>query len=282
MNTIAFPGLSIGPFTISESINIFGLNIHWYGIIIAFGIVVAYLFCSRMAKNYDLDSETLLDVVLVGLPAAIVGARLYYVIFEWNEYKDNLLSIFQIWNGGLAIYCGVIGALISTYFYCKIKKIKMTKILDTCSFGFLIGQMIGRWGNFVNAEAYGSPTNLPWGMEISGECVHPTFLYESLWNLAIFLILVFIYRKRQKFSGEMFLAYIAGYGLGRLWIEGLRTDSLWLGPIRVSQLVALLCFIGGISAIIFFRRKAKTTTNITENIESEEVTSEQENNEENK
>lgn len=259
MNTIAFPGLSLGPFRIYESFNILGLDIHLYGVIIAIGIVVAYLFCSKMGKTYDIDPENLLDTVLIGLPAAVVGARLYYVIFQWDSYKDDLLSVFKIWEGGLAIYGGVIGGIIAAYFYCKVKKIKITKMLDTCSFGMLIGQMIGRWGNFVNAEAFGGKTTLPWRMELCdiGISVHPTFLYESLWNLLLFLMLVFIYRKRQKFSGEMFFAYITGYGLGRFWIEGLRTDSLCIGPIRVSQILALLCVIAGISCIVYFRKKTK-------------------------
>lgn len=259
MNTIAFPGLSLGPFEIYESFKFFGLNIHFYGVIIALGILVAYLFCYRMAKKYDLEQENLLDVILIGLPAAIICARLYYVIFQWEHYKGDFLSIFKIWEGGLAIYGGIIGALISTYIYCRIKKIKMTKVLDTCSFGLLIGQMIGRWGNFVNAEAYGAETTLPWRMELCdlGKSVHPTFLYESLWNFGIFLIFVFIYQKHQKFSGEMFLAYIAGYGLGRFWIEALRTDSLFLGPLKVSQILALICVLCGVGFIIYFRNKAK-------------------------
>ncbi len=257
MNTISFPGLSIGPFKVYESFEFLGLNIHFYGLIIAIGIVVAYIFCSKIAKSYGLDSESLLDVVLVGLPSAIIGARLYYVVFSWDSYKDDLWSVFKIWEGGIAIYGAIIGATIAVSIYCKIKKIKLTNVLDTCSFGLLIGQMIGRFGNFVNAEAYGGKTTLPWRMELCdlGISVHPTFLYESLWNLGIFLILVFFCKKRQKFDGEMFLTYISLYGLGRLWIEGLRSDSLYIGPIRVSQMLALLCFLAAGSLIICLRHK---------------------------
>ena len=272
MNTIAFPGLSLGPFKIAESLNLFGLNIHFYGIIIALGIVIAYIFCSKMGKTYDLDPENLLDAILIGLPCAIVGARLYYVIFQWEYYIKHPAEIIAIWEGGIAIYGGVIGGIIAVCCYCKAKKIKLTKMLDTCSFGMLIGQMIGRWGNFVNAEAYGRETTLPWRMELCdlGISVHPTFLYESLWNLGVFLILVFIYRKRQKFSGEMFFAYITGYGLGRFWIEGLRTDSLYIGMFRASQLLALLCVIAGISCIMYFRKKVKNLPKeITEATEKE-------------
>ena len=262
INKIAFPGLLIGPFEIHESFNIFGLTIHWYGVFIALGILLAYLFCSRMAKDYDLDKENILDVILAGLPGAIICARLYYVIFEWEQYKDDLLSVFKIWEGGIAIYGAIIGAVISTYIYCRIKKIKVTKLLDVGAFGLLIGQITGRWGNFVNAEAYGAQTSLPWGMELlnQGICVHPTFFYESLWNIGVFLFLWLFYRKKQKFSGEIFLAYIAGYGAGRLWIEGLRADSLYLGPLRISQIVALLCVIIGTGLIIYFRKKANKCT----------------------
>ncbi|MBE7027933.1 MAG: prolipoprotein diacylglyceryl transferase [Ruminococcaceae bacterium] len=259
MNNIAFPGLSIGPLKIYESFNLFGLTIHYYGLIIAIGIVIAYIFCSNMAKNYDIDKENILDAVLVGLPSAVVCARLYYVIFSWDYYKYDFASVFKIWEGGLAIYGAVIGAVTAVFIYCRIKKIKVTKIYDTCSFGLLIGQIIGRFGNFVNAEAYGAETTLPWRMELIdlGISVHPTFLYESLWNLGVFLFLVLFYRKKQKFSGEMFLAYISAYGLGRFFIEALRSDSLYLGPIKVSQLLALLCFIAGVCSIIYFRYKNK-------------------------
>lgn len=262
MNTIAFPGLSLGPFKIYESFKIFGLSIHLYGLIIAIGIVLAYLFCTKIAKEYDISAETLLDVILVGLPSAIICARLYYVIFSWEAYKDDLLSIFKIWEGGIAIYGSIIGAVIGVLIYCKVKKIKPFKIFDVGAFGLLIGQAVGRWGNFVNAEAYGRETALPWRMELCdlNICVHPTFLYESLWNIAGLLFLYFFYRKKQKFDGEIFFAYIVSYGLGRFWIEAMRTDSLMLGPIKVSQLVALICVIAGLSVIIYKRRKLSKVT----------------------
>lgn len=260
-NKIAFPGLDIGPFTVSESFTFFGMSIHYYGILIALGIILAYLFCSRKAIKRDISSDTLLDVILYGLPSAVICARIYYVVFSWADYKDNWLDVFKIWEGGIAIYGAVIGACLSTLIYCKVKKISFKKIFDIGAFGLLIGQIIGRWGNFINAEAYGSETDSAlFRMQLVNQniTVHPTFLYESSWNLLVFLFLN-IYEKYQKFDGELFLVYLAGYGIGRFLVEGLRTDSLWLGPVRISQIVALCSVILGIVLIIIGRKKAKTT-----------------------
>ena len=256
VNHIAFPGLSIGPFAVAESFQIFGFTIHWYGVIIMLGIVAAYLFCSRVAPYYGLTKENALDIIIFGLPTAIVCARIYYVVFEWESYKDSWTDIFKIWEGGLAIYGGVIGACISTCVYCKVKKIPVLKAFDLGAFGLLLGQMIGRWGNFVNAEAYGAETMLPWRMHLLdlGIMVHPTFLYESLWNLSIFLILLWR-RKKTTFDGEIFFSYITFYGIGRFWIESLRLDSLYLGNIRVSQFMALICVFVGISVIVYCKKK---------------------------
>ena len=261
MNIISFPGLGIGPMTIYNSVKIFGFSIHWYGIIIATGIILAYLFAVREGKKRGVTQDTLIDVILCGLPSAIVCARIYYVAFEWEQYRNNLWDVFKIWEGGIAIYGGVIGAVLATWIYCRVKKISFANVADLGGFGFPIGQAIGRWGNFVNAEAYGEATTLPWRMEIAhlGYGVHPTFLYESLWNVGAFLFLLW-YHKKQKFEGEIFLMYLTAYGLGRFWIEGLRTDSLWIGPMRVSQLVALLCFVVGGALIIYFRKKKKKET----------------------
>lgn len=255
-NTIAFPGLSIGPFVIKESFVFLGLTIHLYGVIIALGIILAYIFCSNISKNHGLTKDNILDIIIYGLPTAIVFARMYYVIFEWGSYKDNLLDIFKIWEGGLAIYGGIIGACVSTYVYCRLKKIKVFKAFDVGAYGLLIGQIFGRWGNFVNAEAYGTETTLPWRMELVnlGISVHPTFLYESLWNLGVLIILL-LRRKKMTFDGEVFLSYITLYGLGRVWIEGLRTDSLYLGPVRISQFIAILCVVVGITLIIKFKQE---------------------------
>lgn len=258
MNHIAFPGLGLGPFMINESFNLFGLTIHFYGLIIAVGILLAFLFCSRLMKKEGLSQDVPLDLILYGLPSAIVCARLYYVIFEWASYKDTPLDVFKIWEGGLAIYGAIIGACLSTYIYCKVKKISLATVFDIGAFGLLIGQICGRWGNFVNAEAYGGITELPWRMHLIdvGILVHPTFLYESLWNIGVFIVLL-LRRKHLKFPGENFISYLALYGLGRCMIEGLRDDSLYLGPFRISQIVALLCFVIGTAIIIYKRYKIK-------------------------
>ena len=258
INIIAFPGLSLGPFHIHESFQIFGLTIHWYGVIIITGILAAYLFCSHIANDYDLTKDNLLDIILFGLPSAVICARIYYVIFEWSSYKDNLLNIFKIWEGGIAIYGAIIGACLSTYIYCKAKHIAIANEFEIGAFGLLIGQIFGRWGNFVNAEAYGTITTLPWRMELldMNIAVHPTFLYESIWNLGVFIFLCFM-RKKITRSGDVFLSYVTLYGLGRFWIEGLRTDSLYIGPFRISQIVAAVCVIAGI-CIILIRKFKKT------------------------
>lgn len=258
MNIIAFPGLGIDALTIKNTFSVFGFEIHYYGVIIALGIVLAYIFALYEGKSRDISSDTILDIILYGLPSAVVCARIYYVIFQWDYFKRNPSDIIKIWEGGIAIYGAVIGAIISTYIYCRVKKIQFLKMADIGAFGLLIGQAIGRWGNFVNAEAYGGSTNLPWRMQLLdlGISVHPTFLYESLWNICVFIIL-FLYRKKQKFDGEIFLMYLTGYGLGRFWIEGLRADSLYLGPVRISQMVALACVLSGLVLIIYFRKKQK-------------------------
>ena len=272
-NVISFPGLGIGPFEISETISIFGFNVHLYGLIIGIGILLAYTFGMKTCQKHGLTMENITDILLFGLPSAIICARLYYVIFELDQF-DNFWDIFKIWNGGIAIYGAVIGAVISTYIYCRVKKINVFRAYDIGAMGLLIGQICGRWGNFVNQEAFGGNTFLPWGMtgtEISNKIyamqlegyaitdsvpVHPTFLYESLWNLGVFIILL-LYRDKRKFDGELFYLYITLYGLGRFWIEGLRMDSLYLGIFRISQLVALACVIVGITMIILKRRKLK-------------------------
>jgi len=259
MNPIRFPGLGLEFLIDPVAFTILRKDIYWYGIIIATGFLLAIIFASYEAKRVGQNSEAIMDVVLWGTPAAIIGARLYYVIFNWSQYKDSPGEIIAIWHGGLAIYGAIIAAVVTTILYCKYKKVNFWEISDVCSFGLLIGQAIGRWGNFVNQEAYGAQTNLPWRMEIFSKelgtyiAVHPTFLYESLWNTLGFLLLLF-YRKKKKFNGEIFLLYTLWYGFGRFWIEGLRADSLYLGSIRISQLVAVLAVVGSI-IMIFYRRK---------------------------
>lgn len=256
---IEFPHLGMKLFIDRVAFYIGAKPIYWYGIIIACGLVIAAAAAVRLGKRNGVSSDTILDIVLLGIPSGIICARLYYVIFSFDDYRDNLIDIFKIWNGGIAIYGAVIGAVASTLIYCKAKKINPLPVMDDCSVGLVIGQMIGRWGNFFNQEAFGGNTNLPWGMtgsEIAEKLrdmsaqglpvdpslpVHPTFLYESLWNLAVLGILLWIFCKKRKFDGQIFWSYIVFYGLGRAWIEGLRTDSLYLGPVRISQIVAAAC-----------------------------------------
>lgn len=254
MNQIGFPGLGL-TFSISEiaiPLPIPSGGIRWYALIILAGICLAMFMAVREAKRLNENPDHVYNMILWALPMAIIGARLYYVLFSFSEYRDNLLSIFYIWEGGIAIYGGIIGALLVVLLYCKKHKLSLWKYLDIGAFGFLIGQCIGRWGNFVNAEAYGTETTLPWGMLINGKTVHPTFLYESLWNLFLFLAL-WLTRKKHGFEGRTVTLYMVGYGIGRFFIEGLRTDSLWLGNIRISQLVSLA--LVGLGVWLYFKRR---------------------------
>ncbi len=270
LNRVAF---QIGPF------GSFGpIYIYWYGIIIAAAFLAGIVYVLARAKKFGVDSDRLIDVIFVGTIGAVICARLYYVVFSWDQYKDNLGSIFKIWEGGLAIYGGLIGALIFGALMCKLRRVKLLPTLDLVAGGLILGQAIGRWGNFVNIEAYGSNTALPWGMtgpKIVNDLkfasssleqlgvhvdpnipVHPTFFYESIWCLLGFFFLL-ILSKHRKFDGEVFLAYSAWYGAGRFVIEGLRTDSLLIGNLRVSQLVALICFLGATALIVAIRIKIR-------------------------
>lgn len=239
-------------------IEIGNFQVHWYGIIIAAGFLLAVLYAMKRSKEFGLTEDNIIDMLICAVPLAIIGARTYYVIFSWESYKDNFVDVFKIWEGGLAIYGGIIGAVIGLFVFSKWKKIRLGAIADVGGLGLLIGQAIGRWGNFVNREAYGVKTAVAWRMGLTNQYgtfyYHPCFLYESLWNIAGFVILHF-YSKKRKFDGEVFLLYLAWYGLGRAIIEGLRTDSLYLfgSNLRVSQLVALLCVIAGLGAVLFVR-----------------------------
>ncbi|MEG0615089.1 MAG: prolipoprotein diacylglyceryl transferase [Oscillospiraceae bacterium] len=264
-DVVGFPNLGL-EFKIDETaFTVFGIDIKWYGILIAFGMLLAMVYCFRRMKEFGLDSDRAIDAVIGGLVGAIVGARAYYLIFSPDH---SLAEFFQFRQGGLAIYGGLIGALLVGGIIAKIRKVKIMPFFDIVSIGFLIGQCIGRWGNFVNKEAFGSLTNLPWGMatynvqyELGGfsdsvVLAHPCFLYESLWCLLGFFVLHF-FSKHRKFDGEVFLAYTAWYGLGRFFIEALRTDSLMLGRLRVSQLLAGLCFVAAIVLILAIRGRIK-------------------------
>ena len=243
MSTVSFPGLGFAVNVKEIAFRIFNWPIHWYGIIIAAGFLLAVYYCCRKAADYGIEQDDIIDLLIFAVPLCIIGARLYYVIFYLDLYRNpdgslDFLRMLRIWDGGLAIYGGIIVAILTLLVFCKIKKIPFLAFADVGSFGMLIGQLVGRWGNFVNVEAYGAPTDLPWRMGIYDTVngvyqymeVHPTFLYESLWNLVGFLLLALVVAKHRKFDGQIFLGYIAWYGLGRAWIEGLRTDSLYSSP----------------------------------------------------
>ncbi|MDR0983384.1 MAG: prolipoprotein diacylglyceryl transferase [Ruminococcus sp.] len=275
INNIVFPKLGID-ITLNETaftINAFGngLDIKWYGIIITAAIMLAVIFGLCKMRAYGLDSNRAIDVIIAGIVGGIIGARTYYVLMRLEDYK-SFSDVIDIRSGGLAMYGGLIGALLFGYVTAKIRKVRFLPLLDIAGMGFLMAQSIGRWGNFFNQEAFGTNTDLPWGMSGGGiqnvilsmgnsdlvwdKTVHPCFLYESLWCIAGFCLLLF-YSKKRKFDGELFLMYIGWYGLGRFFIEGLRTDSLYLGNIRISQLVAAICVVLALVLIIVFRNKVK-------------------------
>lgn len=278
-NTVSFPKLNIELPIYSTAFTIFGFEIKWYGILIMMGLLLAVVYCFKRMKNFGIDDDRATNVVFAGFIGAIICARLYYVIMEWDSFKDDLVSIIMVREGGLAIYGGIIGAVVVGFIAARINKLRFMPLMDLVGMGFLIGQAFGRWGNFFNHECYGSNTTLSWGMtspriqaELAAEAsqileltgvtvdptqpVHPCFLYESLWCIIGF-VLLHIYSKHRKFDGELFLLYIGWYGLGRMIIEGLRTDSLMIGHLRVSQLVAGLCVIISIAAIIYMRNKIR-------------------------
>ena len=252
---ISFPALDL-VMNPGRSISIGPLTVHYYGAIIAFGLILGVLYACRRSKEFGLKEDDLIDGVLWVTPFAIVCARAYYVIFRWaEEYAAKPISALYIWQGGLAIYGGVIGAVVGILVFCKCRKIKPAVVLDVVSLSFLIGQSIGRWGNFFNREAFGAETDVLWKMGLmkaNGDIiyVHPTFLYESLWNACGLVILHFA-SKRRKFDGQVALGYAAWYGLGRCMIEGLRADSLYIGPFRVSQLLAGVSCIIAVSLLVW-------------------------------
>lgn len=261
MNHISFPGLglefNIDPIALRLP---FGISVHWYGIIIGIGILVAVCLVYHEIKKSGYDTEIFLDIVLVTVPLSIVGARLYYVIFSWDDYKNNLGKIIEVWNGGLAIYGAVITGAICVAILTHVKKIPFLWFADLAVMGLIIAQAIGRWGNFVNAEAHGGETDLPWRMVIgTSEAVHPAFLYESVLNLTGFLIMYFIIYRMKKKDGWCLTFYMIWYGAGRFFIEKLRTDSLCIGhsTIRVSRVVAALSVAGGIILAFYIKFKAK-------------------------
>ena len=286
-NTVFFPGLGLEFELNRVAFTLFGHNIYWYGVIIAAGFLLAVCFGLWKAPRFGIDPDQVVDAIYIVVPSAILGARLYYVIFNpvvcyEADGSFSLLRAVAFWDGGLAIYGGVIATVISAYLFCRVRGVNFWSGMDITVYGLLIGQLIGRWGNFVNVEAYGGVTSLPWRMcsvSIANELwrdglleseaayqsvldgtlgVHPTFLYESLWNLLGLAILLLMMKKGRKFNGQMFLSYVIWYGLGRAVIEGLRTDSLYFfgTPIRSSQMLGIVSALAAIGLYVFRMKTA--------------------------
>lgn len=282
MPEIWFPnlGIEIGHLN-RTAFTLFGRDIYWYGILIGTGVLLGLLLAMHEAKRTGQDPEMYLDFALYALVAAIIGARLYFVLFKWEDYSQNLWKIFAVREGGLAIYGGVIGGVIAAIIYCRVKKVNFWQLADTAAPSLVLGQALGRWGNFFNREAFGGFTDGLFAMryqlsqvrlsDISEQTleqlqringveyiqVHPTFLYESMWNFALLLLLLYLSR-RKKFDGQIAGMYFLGYGLGRVWIEGLRTDQLTFGGIAVSQLLSAVLIVGAAVFLLWKWRREKT------------------------
>ena len=277
--SIEFPNIGIHLDNVGKTVTVFGFDIAYYGIVIGIGMLAGIAMAMMEAKRTNQNQEEYIDIAIFGIIFGIIGARIYYVVFAWDMYKDNLLEIFNTRHGGLAIYGGVIAAVITVFVVARVKKLPVALLLDTGCFGLITGQMIGRWGNFFNREAFGDYTDNLLAMRIPLDAVrssdvsenirehidvidgvsyiqvHPTFLYESLWCLMVLVILL-LYRTHKKFNGELFLMYLAGYGAGRVWIEGLRTDQLWFPgtEIPVSQVLAGVLVVVAVVLIVCGRR----------------------------
>ena len=295
-NIVSFPKIGWEFHIDPTAFTVFGLDIQWYGIIIVTGLLLAILYCFPQMKKFGIDPDRAIDAVIGGVIGGIIGARIYYVAFRWDEYRGDIKAILNTRNGGLAIYGGIIGAILVGLLICKIRKVKMLPMLDITVIGFLIGQGIGRWGNFVNQEAFGTNTDSLFGMTggriqqtilqnsayLDGEmyqkglqmsekyAVHPCFLYESAWCLLGFVILAF-FSKRRKYDGQIFLMYMAWYGAERFVVEGLRTDSLMIGNIRISQALSLIiCIVSIILQIIFHFRVKRDPESYVLYVDTEE------------
>ena len=292
MTYVSFPGLGIEPFHMDRiAFSLFGIDVNWYGLIITCGMILAVLYALWHAKHEGVKSDDIIDLALALIFCGVIGARLYYVIMEFDQYLvtggtfwenvgGTLYNIIAIWNGGLAIYGGIIAGFLAAMVVARAKRIPFPVIADIAGPAVMVGQIIGRWGNFVNVEAYGAETTLPWRMGvlysfndgasfISETFVHPTFIYESLWNLVGLILITWLYKKK-KFHGQMFLTYMTWYGFGRMLIEGLRADSLYVGSIRISQLVGLVTFVVGAALLIYNLRKTRNVKN-NDTIDTSEV-----------
>lgn len=290
---IAFPHLGIYLRNVPRNFNIFGFQIAFYGVIIGIGILCGILLAAHIAKKEGLNPDLIWDFAIYAIVFSIIGARIYYVIFEWDIYKNDLLSIFNIRKGGLAIYGGVIAAFTTLWVYCRIKKQSFLQIADICVPALVLGQIIGRWGNFTNREVFGEYTDSLLAMRLPVDAVrssdisesianhmiegtnyiqvHPTFLYEGLWNLGLLLIML-LYRQHKKFRGEMWLLYLGGYGLGRAWIEGIRTDTLFIPhtTVAVSQVLAIILLVVAVIADVVIRIHLKKGALTTESVGEKE------------
>lgn len=290
---IAFPHLGLYLNNVPKGFSVFGFQIALYGVIIGIGVLCGVLMAAYVAKKEDMNPDLVWDFAIYAIVFSIIGARIYYVVFQWDMYKDNLISVFNLRNGGLAIYGAVIAAFLTLFIYTRIKKISFLQLVDVCVPGLILGQAIGRWGNFTNREVFGGytdnilamrlPIDAVRGRDITADVaahiadgtnfiqVHPTFLYESLWNLML-LCLMLLYRRHKKFQGEIWLLYLGGYGLGRFWIEGIRTDQLYLmgTNLPVSQLIAIICVIVAAAADITVRiQMRKHVSNVDEIVEKD-------------
>ena len=241
--------------------SIFGIDVMWYGILMASGMIIGTLLAIKEGKRVGIKEDDILDLAIVAIPSGLIGARLYYVIFNWDYYSQNISQILNFRGGGMAIHGALIGGILAGYLFSRYKKMSFFKLADTVIIGVPLAQAIGRWGNFINQEAHGGPTNLPWGIMVNGEKVHPTFLYESIWNIGIFIFL-WIFRKKKQYEGEVIVLYTILYSLGRFFIEGLRTDSLMIGPFRMAQVISLVGVIGGIIVHIYLSKKSKQEENV--------------------
>ncbi|MBQ6799114.1 MAG: prolipoprotein diacylglyceryl transferase [Oscillospiraceae bacterium] len=262
LSAIVFPGLGIHLDPSPVAFTVFGKDIYWYGIIIAFGFLMAYVYMSARCRHFGISSDNVIDMLLWAVPIGLVCARIYYCVFYWELYRDNPISCLYVWEGGMAIYGGVLGGIFGLWLCSKALKIPFPVLGDLAAYGVIIGQIFGRWGNFMNREAHGGETDSFLRMGLVGSdgiirYYHPTFLYESLWNL-VGLVLMHFLAKKRKFDGQIMYVYFLWYGLGRAWIEGLRTDSLYLFStgIRVSQLLAMLFVIFSL-AMLFYIFKVK-------------------------
>ena len=290
---IAFPNLGIYLNNVPDGFSIFGFRIAFYGVIIGIGVMCGVLMAAYVARRENMDPDLVWDFAIYAIIFSIMGARIYYVIFEWDMYRDNPAGIFNLRNGGLAIYGAVIAAFLTLFIYTRVKKQSFLQLVDVCVPGLVLGQAIGRWGNFTNREVFGGYTDnllamrLPYDFSVIRERditadikahiitvngmdyiqVHPTFLYESLWNLAL-LCLMLAYHKHKKFKGEIWLLYLGGYGLGRFWIEGIRTDQLYLTgtTVPVSQLLAIICVVAAVVADVIVRIRIRNRSKEDRNI----------------